>query len=162
LALAVLVGAVFALGVGSSEARPARSDQVTISMLALSADEPGWSALIANFEHVYPNITVSITYGSNGAVGQEEATELAAGDAPDLLNVNPGCGPLAVCVLAKAGDLAPMIKVPWAKRSLPLVTSFEKLNGALYAFQPIVSLYGIFTNDGLFARLGLKVPQTFS
>jgi raffinose/stachyose/melibiose transport system substrate-binding protein len=42
------------------------------------------------------------------------------------------------------------------------VTSLEKLNGALYAFQPIVSPHGIFTNDGLFARLGLKVPQTFS
>jgi raffinose/stachyose/melibiose transport system substrate-binding protein len=55
-----------------------------------------------------------------------------------------------------------MIKVPWAKRSLPLVTSVEKLNGALYAFQPVFSPYGIFTNDGLFEKLGLKLPQTFS
>jgi raffinose/stachyose/melibiose transport system substrate-binding protein len=55
-----------------------------------------------------------------------------------------------------------MIKVPWAKRSLPLVISLEKLNGALYAFQPIVTPHGVFTNDGLFAKLGLKVPQTFS
>jgi raffinose/stachyose/melibiose transport system substrate-binding protein len=159
----VLVVAVFALGIGASEARPARSDQVMISMLALSTDEQGWSALIANFEHAYSNIAVSATYGSSAAVGQLETTELGAGTAPDLLPVNPGCtGPGSVCELAKAGDLAPMVKVPWAKRSLPLVTSLEKRDGALYAFQPIVSLHGVFTNDGLFAKLGLKVPQTFS
>jgi raffinose/stachyose/melibiose transport system substrate-binding protein len=161
--VAVLVGAVFALGVGASGARPARSDQVTISMLALNGYQLGWSALIANFEHAYPNIAVSITYATSAVLGQEEPAELGDGTAPDLLFVNPGCGgPVSVCVLAKAGDLAPMIKVPWAKRSLPLVTSLEKLNGALYAFQPIVTPHGIFTNDGLFAKLGLEVPQTLS
>jgi raffinose/stachyose/melibiose transport system substrate-binding protein len=155
--------AVLAFGVGASDARPARSDQVTISMLALGAQEAGLNVVIANFEHAYPNITVNITYGSNAFVISEEATELAAGNAPDLLTVQPGCGgPLSVCEAARAGDLAPMIDKPWAKRSLPLVTSVEKLNGALYAFQPIVSPHGIFTNDGLFAKLGLKVPQTFS
>jgi raffinose/stachyose/melibiose transport system substrate-binding protein len=162
-AVTVLAGAVFALGVGASEARPARSDQVTISMLALNTYEPGWSVLIPHFERAYPNISVNITYLSAAALQQLESTELAAGTAPDLLFVSPGCGsPVAVCVLARAGDLAPMIKAPWAKRSLPLVTSREKRDGALYAFQPIVSPHGIFTNDGLFAKLGLKVPRTFS
>jgi raffinose/stachyose/melibiose transport system substrate-binding protein len=161
--VAVLAGAVFALGMGASEARPARSDQVTISMLFNTVSEPGWSVLISNFEHAYPNITVNITYLGTTPLEQVEATELAGGTAPDLLFVTPGCGmPVAVCVLAKAGDLAPMIKAPWAKRSLPLVTSVEKRDGALYAFQPIVTPHGVFTNDGLFAKLGLKVPQTFS
>jgi raffinose/stachyose/melibiose transport system substrate-binding protein len=161
--VAVLAGALFALGVGASEARPAGGDQVTLNMLFNGTYEPAWSVLIKNFEHAYPNITVNATYGSSAEVGQEEATELAAGTAPDLLFVAPGCGgPLSVCALAKAGDLAPMIKVPWAKRSLRLVTSLLKRNGALYAFEPVFSPHGIFTNDGLFAKLGLKVPQTFS
>jgi raffinose/stachyose/melibiose transport system substrate-binding protein len=160
---AVLVGAVFALAVGASGARPAGSGQVTISMDAIGVTEPEWSVLIANFERAYPNITVNITYGGSVALEQLESLELAAGTAPDLLFVTGGCGtPVAVCVLARAGDLAPMIKVPWAKRSLPLVTSLEKLNGALYAFQPVVSPHGVFTNDELFAKLGLKVPRTFS
>jgi raffinose/stachyose/melibiose transport system substrate-binding protein len=159
----VLVGAVFALGLGASGARPAGSDQVTLSMFAVNVYEPGWSVLIANFEHAYPNISVQPTYASVAALQQLETTELAADTAPDLLVVGTGCGgPTAVCVLAKAGDLAPMIKVPWAKRSLRLVTSLLKRNGSLYAFEPVVSPYGIFTNDGLFAKLGLKVPQTFS
>jgi raffinose/stachyose/melibiose transport system substrate-binding protein len=161
--LGVLAAMMFALGVGASGARPAGGDQVTLNMLYNGVYEPAWSVLIKNFEHAYPNITVNVTYGSTADVSQVEATELAAGTGPDLLWVTPGCGsPVAVCVLAKAGDLAPMIDKPWAKRSLRLVTSLEKLNGALYAFQPIFSPYGVFTNDGLFAKLGLKVPRIFS
>jgi raffinose/stachyose/melibiose transport system substrate-binding protein len=163
LLIAVLAVAVFALGLGASGARPARSDQVTISMIFNGTFKPGWSVLIANFEHAYPNITVNITYGSGAQVTTVEATELAAGTAPDLLWVLPGCGGiLTACELARAGDLAPMIDKRWVRWSMPPVTSLDKLDGALYAFEPLVTPHGIFTNDSLFAKLGLKVPQTFS
>jgi raffinose/stachyose/melibiose transport system substrate-binding protein len=161
--VAGLVGALFALGVGASEARPAAGDQVTLNMLFNVGSEPGWSVLIPNFERAYPNITVNATYLPTAAVRQEEPLELAAGNAPDLLYVNPGCGGVtSVCALARAGDLAPMIGKPWAKRSLPLITSLDKYRQGLFAFEPIVTPYGVFTNDGLFAKFGLKVPQTFS
>ena len=55
-----------------------------------------------------------------------------------------------------------MIKKPWTKRSLPLVTSLSKYGQGLFAFDPTVSPYGVFTNDDLFKKLGLTVPQTFS
>jgi raffinose/stachyose/melibiose transport system substrate-binding protein len=42
------------------------------------------------------------------------------------------------------------------------VTSREKYGQGLFAFQPVVSPHGIFTNDVLFAKLGLEVPRTFS
>jgi raffinose/stachyose/melibiose transport system substrate-binding protein len=132
-------------------------------MLALSTYEPAWSVLIANFEHAYPNITVNPTYGSVAFLSQVESTELAAGTAPDLLFVGTGCGgAIAFCVLAKAGDLAPMIDKPWVKWGLSGVTSAEKHHGALLAFEPVFSPYGMFTNDDLFKKLGLKVPETFS
>jgi raffinose/stachyose/melibiose transport system substrate-binding protein len=54
-----------------------------------------------------------------------------------------------------------MVKTPWVKRSVPLATSFDKYGPNLMAFTPIVSLYGVFTNDDLFRRLKLKVPETF-
>jgi raffinose/stachyose/melibiose transport system substrate-binding protein len=152
------------LGVGASEARPARSDQVTITMLVNQPPQPGYQVLIANFERVYPNITVEVTYaGSNPVWFQLETTELAAGNAPDLLGTFPGCGtPVSVCVLARAGDLAPLVHEPWTRWSLPLVTSLGKYGPGLYAFTPTLAPFGIFTNDALFAKLGLKVPQTFS
>ena len=48
------------------------------------------------------------------------------------------------------------------KWSLPFVTSLDKYGQALVAFVPVVAPLGIFTNDSLFGKLGLKVPQTFA
>ncbi len=136
---------------------------MTITLLGNTQDQSAWQVLIANFERVYPNITVNATYAGNTVLGQLEPTELGAGNAPDLLATLPGCGTTtSICELAKAGDLAPMVKVPWAKRSLPLVISDSKHGQVLFAFEPGVSLMGVFTNDDLFRKLGLKVPQTFA
>jgi raffinose/stachyose/melibiose transport system substrate-binding protein len=158
-----VVGAVFALGVGASQARPAGGGQVTISMLAISGTQPSWNVLIPNFEAVHPNITVNPTYMSQTMAYQQETIELAAGNAPDLLATFPGgCStPISICVLAKAGYLAPMIKAPWTRRSLRYVISLSKDGPALYGFLPSLAPIGVFTNDDLFRRLGLKVPQTF-
>ena len=41
------------------------------------------------------------------------------------------------------------------------MTSLSKYGQGLFAFEPEVSPFGVFTNDTLFAKLGLKVPQTF-
>jgi raffinose/stachyose/melibiose transport system substrate-binding protein len=160
---ALLGAAVLALGVGASEARPRAADQVTISVLEVGTQRT-WQVLVPNFERYYPNITVNYTNaGSSTGLYQLLATELAAGNAPALLLTAPGCGtPISVCVLAKAGDLAPLVQKPWVRRSLPLVTSADKYGAGLYAFSPLVSPDGVFTNDDLFKKLGLKVPETFS
>jgi raffinose/stachyose/melibiose transport system substrate-binding protein len=164
IAATAVAAVLFALGFGT-DARPAAGDTVSITMLGNTQDLMAWQVLIPNFERVYPNITVSVTYATSTNINQLEATEISAGNAPDILAVFPGCGtPISVCLLAKDGDLAPMIGKPWTtrSRSLPLVISYSKYHQALYAFEPGVSLMGVFTNDGLFQKLGLKVPQTFS
>jgi raffinose/stachyose/melibiose transport system substrate-binding protein len=162
----VVVGALLVLTAAfPGAAGSAQGDQVTITMLANTLDQTAWQVLIANFERAYPNVTVSATYIPGSTLGQLETTELGAGNAPDLLPTNLGCGTTtSICELAKNGQLAPMLKVPWAKRSrsLPLVTSLSKQGGALLAFEPGVTFAGMFTNDDLFRKLGLKVPQTFS
>jgi raffinose/stachyose/melibiose transport system substrate-binding protein len=164
MVLGALAATVFALGVGASVARPARSDKVTISMLAQQNAQTAFDAVISNFERWYPNINVDVTWATTGTnVFQLEATELAAGNAPDLLETTPGCGtPIAVCVLARAGDLAPMLRAPWTKWSPRLFTSLDKYGQGLFAFTPGFSVFGVFTDNALFARLGLAVPQTFS
>jgi raffinose/stachyose/melibiose transport system substrate-binding protein len=160
--LAALVGVLLG-ALLPGEARSTASDSVTISLLADTNGEPGWQVLIPNFERVYPNVTVDATYAPSATVSQLETTELAGGNAPDVLSLALGCGsPNAVCTLAPAGDLAPMIAKPWTRRSLPVITSLAKHGAGLYTFEPTVAPYGMFTNDALFAKLGLKVPQTFS
>ncbi|MGZ8696117.1 MAG: ABC transporter substrate-binding protein [Gaiellaceae bacterium] len=165
IAALALVG-LLSVGTGAGGARTASQNAtVTISMLANANTKPGWDVLIPNFERAYPNIHVEITYAPNTMVlYQLEATQLATGNAPDLLSTSPGCGtPIAVCTLGKAGYLARMVKKPWAtRRSVPLVTSYGKYGKDLLGFIPQVAPMGIFTNDTLFAKLGLKVPQTVS
>jgi raffinose/stachyose/melibiose transport system substrate-binding protein len=55
-----------------------------------------------------------------------------------------------------------LVKEPWAKRSLPLVTSQAKIGQNLYAFEPQLGAEGLFANGDLFKRLGFEMPQTFS
>jgi raffinose/stachyose/melibiose transport system substrate-binding protein len=159
LAVAAVVASLALAAAIPGAAGSAAGDQVTITLIASNLDQSGYQALIANFERVYPNITVTGTYPPNATIAQIEPIELGAGNAPDLLATNPG---ESIVDFAKAGWLAPMLKVPWTKRSLPLVTSLNKYGGALLGFEPGVSLMGMFTNDALFQKLGLKIPQTYS
>ena len=46
------------LSLGAGVARSASAPQVTISLITQATNEPGLNVLIANFERVYPNITV--------------------------------------------------------------------------------------------------------
>lgn len=158
----VLAAAALALlssPIGGSNAHPTAST-VALSMLAFNTQQPGFNVLIPNFERVYPNITVNVSYSPN--FSQLETVELAGGNGPDPITTFPGCGtPVSVCEFAKAGYLASLVKEPWAKRSLPLVTSLSKYGQGLYAFEPSVTPYGVFANNALFAKLGLPIPQTF-
>jgi raffinose/stachyose/melibiose transport system substrate-binding protein len=165
LAALVVGTAALSLGVGAGESAPtATRDTVTINLLANTIDQPGYEAVIASFERAHPDIKVQATYALSPVLSQLEPTELAAGNGPDLLTTSiGGCGgsPISICLLVRAGDLAPLVKEPWAKRALPLVTSEAKVGRNLYAFEPQLSVEGIFANVDLFKRLGLKVPQTF-
>jgi raffinose/stachyose/melibiose transport system substrate-binding protein len=162
-AVGLLGGAALALGVlaaPSAQARP--GDAITLTMLSTPSAQPSFDVLIANFERAYPNIKVNASYAPQPVVYQLETTELAAGNAPDLLATFPGCGtPISTCVLAKGGYLAPLIRAPWTRWSLPSVISLSKYHQGLVAFLTSVGPVGVFTNDDLFRKLGLKVPQTF-
>ena len=129
---AIAVSGLLSIGVGASAARTdTQSDTTTISMLITVNSKPGWDVIIPNFERAYPNIRVDITYApDNTTLYQLETTELAAGNATDVLTTSPGCGTaIAICKLAKAGYLAGMPNKPWAKRtrSTSLVTAYGKL-----------------------------------
>jgi raffinose/stachyose/melibiose transport system substrate-binding protein len=152
------------LGVLATDAAQAsRSDTITLTMLALANKQVAYDVLIPNFERVHPEIRIDISYQQPGTLQDLETVELAAGNAPDILDTSPGCGtPNAVCALGKSGALAPMTKTPWVRRSLPQVISASKYGPVLYTFAPTVSPYGLFTNDDLFRKLGLKVPRTFA
>src|SRR5262249_52334285 len=99
---------------------------------------------------------------STAQLYQLETTELAAGNAPDVLGTAPGCGqPNSICTLGKAGYLAPMIRKPWVKRQLRLVVAAHKHRKGLHASARDTTPDGVFTHDDLFRKLGLRMPRTF-
>ena len=132
-------------------------------MIGNTLQQSAFNILIANFERVYPNITVNASYYSTSAQYSLTTTELASGNAPDLIVSWPGCGQkISICVLAKDGYLAPMIGVPWVRYTSRLTLSESKFGKALYVYSPGIQFVGVFTNDTLFTKLGLQVPQTFA
>jgi raffinose/stachyose/melibiose transport system substrate-binding protein len=145
-------------------ARTAQRAQVTVTFLSYVTLQPSYSAVIQKFEQAHPNVTIDATYMTTVAtLYQLETTEIAAGNAPDLLSTYPGCGtPISMCKLAKAGYLAPMLRKAWATSLDPRVLSASKLGSSLFTFEPIVVFDGLLTNDTMLKKHRLKVPQTFS
>jgi len=162
VALALL--ALLTLGVGSGQARPvALGDTVEISMYSGTASKPALDDIVRSFEKANAGIDVTVTYlPTSDAIIQLETTQLAAGNAPDILATWPGCGTaISICKLAPAGHLANMPNKPWAKRSSSIAISTSKYGGGLFVYSPAITFEGLWTNDSLFESLGLKVPQTF-
>src|SRR4051812_47253559 len=91
VSIAFALLALLALGAGSTAARPAKT--VTLTMVANSTTRPTYDVLIPNFNRVYPNIKVDVTYAGTAAETASVVTaELATGNAPDLFVTWPGCG----------------------------------------------------------------------
>jgi raffinose/stachyose/melibiose transport system substrate-binding protein len=162
LAALVLVG-VLAIGESGSQARP--QDNVTIRVFVQQGQKDMFeTTLIPAFQRVHPNIKVDMSYGGTGAeINRLITTQLAAGTAPDAFITWPGCGTaISICKLAKAGHLQAMVNKQWALRSNPLTISASKFKSGLFNFSPTVTFDGLWINDTLFAKLKLKVPQTFA
>jgi raffinose/stachyose/melibiose transport system substrate-binding protein len=156
--------ALLTLGVGPGQARPfAEHAAVKLSMYSGQASKPALDILIPSFEQANPGIEIEVSYPPTAAIlTQLQTTQLAAGNAPDILFTGPGCGgPTSICRLAPAGHLANMPGKSWIKRATSIAISASKYGPGLYIYSPTVTFEGLWTNDSMFKRLGLKVPQTF-
>jgi len=52
---AVALATVLALGFGAGLAQPAQRASITLQMIGIASQQPGYSVLIPNFERVYPD-----------------------------------------------------------------------------------------------------------
>ena len=166
-AFAASAVALLVLAVPMSQARPAKHGaQVTLNVMFTSQLKPQWDIIIPRFEYTYPNINVNVTYGGNNpAYYALEITQLQSGSANDILGVAPGVGvPISVVDFAKAGYLKPLVNEQWikAKRTIPIINSLNKVGQALYAFEPSVVPFGMWTNQDMLKSLGVTVPKTYS
>jgi raffinose/stachyose/melibiose transport system substrate-binding protein len=151
-------------GAASSTPNPS---QVTGSLrMSLTGDKkPGWERLIAHFKRMYPNVQITATFETGGAVrGPLIAAQLRAGTASDVLSVNPGkTSVLSLHEYARAGYLADLSKAEWVKRTPGFMKPLTSFRGKYYGWTMRVAAGpGVIYNTALFRSLGLRVPRTFA
>lgn len=78
-----------------SDSKPASTENVSLRFSWWGGDERNKATLdvIKQFEQKYPNITIEAEYGSSDGYNDKLATELAAGTAPDIVQIDPSYFP---------------------------------------------------------------------
>lgn len=155
---ALAAGAASAKTTGASTAK-----STTVKMLLSTGVRVAFDAIIKNYELAHPSVEIQPTYVSNTQLGPLLATQLASGNAPDVIYAQTGSGVLnGVIPLARAGDLASLNNRPWVKRVSPDAKPFVTVGSKIYAWPTDVNVVGIAYNKTLFSQMGLKQPKTFS
>jgi raffinose/stachyose/melibiose transport system substrate-binding protein len=153
-ALAVLVSAVAA-----TAAFAAKSDTVTLTMMYPNTVQNAWTKTIADFEHKYPNIVIKPQYVDGITGNTLLATQLQAGNAPDIFSVAAGTGsPTAIWTAGPAGKLFDFTGAAWTKRIPPNGVKYFTSNKKIYGWPMAVSTNGVLYNTDLFKQLKLHVP----
>ncbi|WP_182111243.1 MULTISPECIES: ABC transporter substrate-binding protein [unclassified Actinotalea] len=120
--------------------------------------------LIAAFEESHEGTTVNVTYvAGNENAQQLLSTQLSAGNAPDVLYLNPGAGsPTSVGVLAENGYLADLSDAPWADQLEEPYRSFLSYEDKVYGFPSTAFGIGAIYNQTAMEAAGLTPPTTWS
>jgi len=141
----------------------ARSQGVTLRLLATTGNVPAWQAWKSNFERANPDITIALEHLNVAQYPQVLLTQLQSGNGPDLIYTQGGTGQIhSVLNLGESGRLVDLSKQPWVKRlpasARPLFTQGKNVFALPLAFVPT----GILYNVDAFKQLNLKVPTTFA
>ncbi|GEK79220.1 ABC transporter substrate-binding protein [Agrococcus baldri] len=120
--------------------------------------------MIEAYAEENPDATINVTYiAGNENAQQLLATQLAAGNAPDVFYLNPGAGsPTSVGVLGEAGYLADLTEQEWAADLEEPYRSFLSHDGAVYAYPSTIFGIGAMYNQTMLDEAGLEAPQTWS
>jgi raffinose/stachyose/melibiose transport system substrate-binding protein len=161
VAVAATIAAALVVGVTAGSAKP--SETVTLRLLYNNIGTLAMNTVIANFERVYPDINVEPTYVDGGALTTSLLPQLAAGNAPDLFQTQPGFyTPPSPWALAKSGHLLNLTGSPWQKRVYGPAKQWVWFKDKLYAWPVTLGPHGVAYNVDLFKQLNLKSPKTFA
>ena len=152
----------------ASEAAPSEAaspseaggEPVTIEFYDLHINEPGKSLIaeiIAEYEADHPNVTIEATILENEALKAKIATEMQAGNPPDLFQ-SWGGGVLAQqqeagMVRAIDDEIA-----EWKDTMNPAAMSIYQVDGVQYGIPYNFGLVGFWYNQDLFEQAGIAEP----
>jgi raffinose/stachyose/melibiose transport system substrate-binding protein len=146
----------------SAAASEAAAEPVTIEFYDLHINEPGKSLIadiIAEYEAAHPNVTIEPTILENEALKAKIATEMQAGNPPDLFQ-SWGGGVLAQqqeagMVRAIDDEIA-----DWKDTMNAAAMSIYQVDGVQYGIPYNFGLVGFWYNQDLFEQAGIAAPPT--
>ncbi len=137
----------------------------TLKLEALSSDQPGLDAAIADWKKVNPQVKVQAQYYPAGdPFTTTVSTQFAGGNAPDLVWLTAGdASPTSAQAFAKAGYLADLSNESWVSSMYPKTKPQFEYQGKVYirdfGLQPLSLL--TYSTD-YFTQHNLQPPTTFS
>jgi raffinose/stachyose/melibiose transport system substrate-binding protein len=144
----------------SEAASEAAAEPVTISLYDLHINEPGKTLIadiIGEYEAAHPTVTIELTVLENEALKAKLATEMQAGNPPDLFQ-SWGGGVLgqqqeAGMVRAIDAEIA-----DWKDTMNPAAMSIYQVGGKQYGIPYNFGLVGFWYNKDLFEQAGISAP----
>jgi raffinose/stachyose/melibiose transport system substrate-binding protein len=137
----------------------------TLKLVSLASDQPGLDKVIADWQKVHPDITVSPTYLPAGdTYTTSVSTQFSGGNGADLVwLVAGGASPTSAQAFAKQGYLADLTSQSWVSSMYAPIKPLFQLNGKVYVRDLGVSPLAIVNyNKGYFTKNNLTIPTTFS
>ncbi len=119
--------------------------------------------LAEQYMKLHPNVSISITFMGSELFPPGLIPALKAGKGPDIFGAGTGPGqPEAIIEAGLVTDLTPYyFKLGWGKIIPPTIVNYTSSDGKLWAVGDSVEHTGMIYNKEIFAKLGLKVPETY-
>ncbi|HEX8627033.1 MAG TPA: extracellular solute-binding protein [Catenuloplanes sp.] len=135
----------------------------TIRVSATVSDKPAMEAVIAAFKQASPNDTVKGEYLDTEPMQAAIRTQLAAGNAWDVMFVWAGNGnPGALQVLQPNGYLTDLSDRPWAGKIPEGLRSVTQVGGKTYLLPMAFSGIGAIYNQTALTAIGATPPKTWT
>src|SRR3954449_6787341 len=160
LATGLLLAACGGGGSGSSSSGK-EPQSLTFSYGPANANDNAYETLAKDYEAAHPGVTIKVNKISAETYGQTLQTQMAAGNGPDVMQVNSGGGqPGTVGTLAKPGLLLPLkdsaftSDIPEAER-----VGYD-YKGQLYGVPSATAIMSVIYNDELAKQNNVTITPT--
>jgi raffinose/stachyose/melibiose transport system substrate-binding protein len=165
--VAAVATAVAACGTGTQQDSGGGSSAaggVTLTLKAITDNQPAWDKLIADYKKVAPKVTIKPAYAPTDQLQTSLRAQLGGGSAPDLFVVWPGNGSaMSVQQLAPSGLLADISGQSWIGQVPDGLKPLMGTGGKTYIWSPGVTPIGAIYNKKVFSQAGIaKPPETWN
>lgn len=129
----------------------------------LTDDDPAHAyikAVVEGFKEEYPDI--NLEYVALGDPGLTDKTKVAMANNKDLPDIFQSWGGAVMGGYADAGRLLDLTEELESINCSAAARQAMSWKGKTYGVAPFFAIAGVFINEGLFDRLGLKVPTTIA